>query len=54
MPKLTTRKVQSLKKSGMHSDGEGLYLRISPNGAKSWILCTMVYNRRRDFGLGST
>ena len=37
----------------MHNDGEGLYLHVSPTGAKSWILRTVVHSRRRDIGLGS-
>ena len=37
----------------MHGDGGGLYLRVGPTGAKSWILRTVVHGRRRDFGLGS-
>jgi integrase len=53
MPKLTARKVETLSKSGMHSDGEGLYLHVSGSGAKSWILRTVVHSRRRDIGLGS-
>jgi hypothetical protein len=53
MPGLTARKVQTLKEAGMHGDGGGLYLHVSANGAKSWILRTVVYGRRRDLGLGS-
>ena len=53
MPKLTARKVATTKKPGMHGDGGGLYLRVGPTGAKSWILRTVVHGRRRDFGLGS-
>ena len=53
MPKLTARKVESLKEPGMHLDGDGLYLRIGPSGSKSWVLRTVVYRHRRDLGLGS-
>ena len=53
MPKLTTRKVESLKVPGMHGDGDGLYLRIGPTGGKSWVLRTVVYGNRRDLGIGS-
>lgn len=53
MPRLTARKVQTLSEPGMYGDGDGLYLRIGPTGAKSWILRTVVYGKRRDFGLGS-
>lgn len=50
MPKLTARKVESLKDAGMYGDGEGLYLRIGPNGAKSWILRTRIQGRFTDSG----
>ncbi len=53
MPSLTTRKVDTLKAPGMYGDGAGLYLRIGPTGAKSWILRTTVYGKRRSLGLGS-
>lgn len=53
MPKLTVRKVETLKISGLHGDGGGLYLNVTPSGAKSWILRTVVHGRRRDLGLGS-
>ena len=35
------------------ADGGGLYLRVAPSGAKSWILRTVVQGRRCDLGLGS-
>ena len=53
MPRLSVKKVSSLKKPGFYGDGEGLYLKVGSGGAKSWILRTMVQGRRRDFGLGS-
>ena len=53
MPKLTARRVETEKRAGMHSDGEGLYLRVAETGAKSWILRTIVHGKRRDIGLGS-
>ncbi len=34
------------------ADGNGLYLVIKPNGAKSWILRTVTKGRRCDIGLG--
>lgn len=38
---------------GFHGDGDGLYLRVSDGGGRSWILRTVVQGRRRDIGLGS-
>jgi integrase len=34
-------------------DGNGLYLRIGPTGAKSWVLRYMAGRRSHDMGLGS-
>lgn len=51
--KLTTRKVAALKKPGRHSDGGGLYLRITPAGARSWVFMTAVGGRRAEIGLGA-
>lgn len=57
MPKkaagLTARQVQAHKTPGMLADGGGLYLQVSPAGAKSWIFRFQLNGRRRDMGLGS-
>ncbi|GLS88090.1 integrase [Cypionkella aquatica] len=37
----------------MYADGGGLYLHVSPTGAKSWILRTVIHGKRRDLGCGS-
>jgi hypothetical protein len=37
---------------GKYGDGNGLYLRVDRSGSKRWVLRTMVYGKRRDFGLG--
>jgi integrase len=50
MPKLTARKIENLKERGMYGDGEGLYLRVGPTGAKSWILRTRIQGRFTDMG----
>lgn len=50
---LDAKKVKAAKEPGMLADGSGLYLHVSPTGAKSWILRTVVHGKRRDFGLGS-
>lgn len=52
MPKLTTRKAESLKDPGHYVDGDGLALVIGKRGGKSWVLRTMVRGKRRDIGLG--
>ena len=52
MPKLTARKVETLRASGHHVDGDGLALVIGKRGGKSWVLRTVVRGKRRDIGLG--
>ena len=51
--RMTVRTVQSLKAVGRHSDGGGLYLRITPKGAKSWVFMTNFLAKRVEIGLGS-
>ena len=53
MAKLTVLSAKSLSTPGMHCDGEGLYLRVGDGNAKSWILRTAVFGRRKEIGLGS-
>ena len=50
---LSTRKALALKKAGRHSDGGGLYLRITPGGAKCWVFMSAVGGKRAEIGLGS-
>lgn len=52
MVTLTAMKVKSLAIPGMHGDGGGLYLKVSPTGAKSWIQRITIDRHRRDIGLG--
>ena len=51
--KLSARTVSKLTASGRYSDGGGLYLSVSPNGARSWVFMWKVAGRRREMGLGS-
>jgi len=37
----------------MLHDGQGLYLRVTPSGAKSWVLRYQQSGKRHDLGLGS-
>ncbi|MDE2773723.1 MAG: integrase arm-type DNA-binding domain-containing protein [Gemmatimonadota bacterium] len=52
MPNLTAAKVRTIKKSGMHGDGNGLYLNVTHSGSRSWIQRIVIGGRRRDLGLG--
>lgn len=46
--------VGRLRDSGLHAVGgvSGLYLQITPAGARSWILRATIGGKRRDMGLG--
>lgn len=46
--------VQRLKAPGLHSVGgvSGLYLKVAPTGARTWVLRVTVGAKRRDMGLG--
>ena len=52
MYKLTVAKIKTLK-AGLHGDGSGLYLRVAPSSARSWVLRATVHGRRREIGLGA-
>ena len=50
--RLTALKVEKTKKPGMYADGGGLYLRVTPEGARNWVLRYMLDRRPRWMGLG--
>jgi len=50
--KLTVKQVATLKKSGRHADGGGLYLRITPTGGRFWVFMTSSQGKRMEIGLG--
>ncbi len=43
---LKAKQVENARE-GMHADGKGLYLRVQPGGAKSWILRFQLNGKRR-------
>ncbi len=54
--KLSARKVATLAETGRHSDGGGLYLSISGNGAqmrRRWVFMFRWQGKQREMGLGS-
>ena len=51
--KLNSRKVETLKLPGRHSDGGNLYLSISDNGGKRWVFFYRFKGKRKEMGLGS-
>lgn len=50
--RLVARQVVTISGPGMHADGNGLYLRVRPNGTRSWIFVAIVGGQRREMGLG--
>lgn len=50
---LTVREVAALKLPGRHADGGGLYLRITPAGARSWVFMAVRNGKRAEIGLGA-
>jgi integrase len=52
MGKLTATIIKELADPGRYPDGDGLYLKVSPSGGKSWVLRIQVNGTRRDIGLG--
>ena len=52
MRKLTVRKIESAQGPARLVDEHGLYLRVSPRGAKRWIQRLTIRGRRTDNGIG--
>jgi Arm DNA-binding domain len=50
--RLTALKVERARERGMYADGGGLYLRVTPDGTKSWVYRYMLDGRPRWMGLG--
>jgi integrase len=51
--RLTALSVSRAKKRGYLADGGGLYLQVSPSGAKSWVFRYRDGGRLREMGLGA-
>jgi integrase len=50
--RLTALKVEKAKEPGMYADGGGLYLRVTPEGTKNWVLRYMLDRKPHWMGLG--
>ncbi|HTC84624.1 MAG TPA: integrase arm-type DNA-binding domain-containing protein [Rhizomicrobium sp.] len=50
--RLTALKVDKTKNPGMYADGGGLYLRVTEEGTKNWVLRFMLAGKPRWMGLG--
>lgn len=53
MGNLTASMLRGSLEPGRHHDGDGLFLNVTPTGARSWICRVQKNGRRRDIGLGS-
>ena len=49
---LSDRHVRTEGRPGMYADGNGLYLRVDPSGAKRWVQRIVIRGKRRNLGLG--
>ncbi|WP_109809643.1 tyrosine-type recombinase/integrase [Sphingosinithalassobacter portus] len=52
--RLSAATVRTVKEPGLYGDGNGLYLKVDPSGARRWIQRLVVHGKRRDIGLGPT
>jgi integrase len=50
--KLTKLRVDRIRRPGRYGDGAGLWLQVSENGGKSWLLRYTRHGRARHMGLG--
>jgi len=51
--KLNQLQVQNQKKPGLYGDGEGLYLKVTPTGTKSWVYRYGINGKKTKMGLGA-
>jgi integrase len=50
---LTVRQVETISTPGRHADGGGLYLVITKQGSRKWVLIYTRRKKRKEMGLGS-
>lgn len=50
--RLTDLRVKALKDEGLHPDGDGLYLKVTQTGTKSWVYRFKIAGKLRGMGLG--
>ena len=54
MNKLSALKVNRISTPGWHGDGGGLWLQLTPTGARSWVFRYTLQGRQKVLGLGAT
>jgi integrase len=50
--RLSAAFVRTVKEAGFYGDGNGLYLKVDPSGAKRWVQRIVIQGKRRDIGIG--
>lgn len=50
---LTAQAVKNAREPGKYFDGNGLYLRVDPNGSRFWVQRIIIRGKRCEIGLGS-
>src|SRR3954447_8349500 len=50
--RLSARTVETITNPGYHADGDGLYLKVDPSGARRWAFIFHSQGKRREMGLG--
>src|ERR1700733_16306433 len=50
---LTARNIETAKKPGRYSDGNGLYLVVRPGGSRQWSFLYRRDGKLKEMGLGS-
>lgn len=50
---LSARFVETVTEPGKYFDGQGLFLRVQPNGARQWVQRIVIRGKRCELGLGS-
>jgi integrase len=51
--RLNAKRVEKEKKPGSYADGAGLYLRVTPNGTRSWVYRFGLNAKTHEMGLGA-
>lgn len=49
---LSPRFVETVNEPGKYFDGQGLYLRVQPNGSRQWVQRITIRGKRCEMGLG--
>lgn len=50
---LTAAFVRTVTKAGKYNDGQGLFLKVDPTGAKRWVQRIVIRGKRTEIGIGS-